>query len=367
MILGLARSRSESNSLAFSLFVRTNQELEIWDSLLALLQGGRFSNFDYDWLSWTGSESGKFSVKTVIHNLHSKFPSYKEWNMLVWRGVAPPKVEIFSWLVIRQRIPVRLHCGLECLDEMCSLLGVVAGIPDDPKSFLLAWHGCGVSKSKDSIWHLIPFVVLWTIWLFRNDIIFSKSLLDCTQIFFLVRARVASWFKANWPESDCSAEAIISDPLITDKCSLLRSETLVLHVWEAPPFGFVKINVDGVMVTDGSKGGIGGILRDSTGTCLASFSLPIGPGPAVLAELEAVKQGLELFFSLSELQGSRLILESDCSTVVDWISNLTPCPPAFVSLVHCCRVRVEANEVIIRHITRNINVDADTLAKAGIG
>ncbi|KAL4377916.1 hypothetical protein GQ457_02G007720 [Hibiscus cannabinus] len=206
-------------------------ELEIWDSLLALLQGGRFSNFNCDWLSWTGSGSGKFSVKSVIHNLHSKLPSCKEWNMLIWRGVAPPKVEIFSWLVIRQRIPVRVNLAAR------------------------------------------------------------------------------------------------------DKCSLLRSETSVLHVWEAPPFGFVKINVDGAMVTDGSKGGIRGILRDSTGTCLASFSLPIGPGPAVLAELEAIKHGLELFFSLSELQGSRLILESDCSTVVDWISNSAPCPPAFVSLL----------------------------------
>ncbi|KAL4312348.1 hypothetical protein GQ457_01G050470 [Hibiscus cannabinus] len=342
-------------------------ELEIWDSLLALLQGGRFSNFNCDWLSWTGSGSGKFSVKSVIHNLHSKLPSCKEWNMLVWRGVAPPKVEIFSWLVIRQRIPVRVNLAARGLilspisDVSCPLCGQapesVAHLlfsctvtwnvwmrcaaywglslvfPNDPKAFLLAWHGFGVSKSIDSIWHLIPFAVLWTIWLFRNDIIFSKSRLDCTQIFFLVRKRVTSWFKANWPESDCSAEAIMSDPSITNNCSLLRSETSVLHVWEAPPFGFVKINVDGAMVTDGSKGGIGGILRDSTGTCLASFSLPIGPGPVVLAELEAVKHGLELFFSLSELQGSRLILESDCSTVVDWISNSAPCPPAFVSLL----------------------------------
>ncbi|KAL4355431.1 hypothetical protein GQ457_06G037310 [Hibiscus cannabinus] len=104
-------------------------ELEIWDSLLALLQGGRFSNFNCDWLSWTGSGSGKFSVKSVIHNLHSKLPSCKEWNMLVWRGVAPPKVEIFSWLVIRQRIPVRVNLAARGLilspisDVSCPLCG----------------------------------------------------------------------------------------------------------------------------------------------------------------------------------------------------------------------------------------------------
>ncbi|KAK8534667.1 hypothetical protein V6N12_057311 [Hibiscus sabdariffa] len=255
--------------------------------------------------------------------------------MLVWHGVAPPKVEIFLWFFVRQRISVRVELAARGLilslinDVSCPLCGqapesvvhllfscnvawkvwmrcaafwgLSLTFPGDPKSFLLAWHGSGVSKSKDSIWHLIPFAILWTIWLFRNDIIFSKSHLDCSQLFFLVRTRVESWFMAKWPDSDYSAEAILLDPSIADKCSLLRSETLVLHSWEAPPFGFVKFNVDGAMVGNGSKGGIGGILCDSSGTCLASFSLPSGLGPAVSAELEAVKHGLELFVSLSEL------------------------------------------------------------------
>ncbi|KAK8602331.1 hypothetical protein V6N12_052142 [Hibiscus sabdariffa] len=151
--------------------------------------------------------------------------------------------------------------------------------------------------------------------------------------FFLVKTRVAFWFKARWPDSDCLIDAVISDPSFTDNCSLAWRKPSAKLACETPPFSFVKINVDGAMVSDGSKGGI---QRNSMGTCLASFSLSIDPGPAIFAELEAIKHGLDWFFSLRELHGFRLILESDCSTALDWISNPALCPPAFGSLVNNC-------------------------------
>ncbi|KAL4353692.1 hypothetical protein GQ457_06G031150 [Hibiscus cannabinus] len=376
-------------------------EIEIWNSLLALLQGCRLNNFDHDWLSWGGSGSGEFSIKSVTNILHSSLPLCKEWIKQVWRGVAPPKVEIFMWLVIRQRIPVRVELAARGLslspnnNVFCPLCGQapesvvhlmfncivtwkvwmsclafwgLSGVfPGDPESFLVAWHGSCVSKSKDSIWHLLPYAILWSIWLFRNDIVFAKSNFDFTRLFFLVRTRAASWFRARWPDSDCSIDAVISDLSLADKCSLSWKKPPPILAWETPPFGFVKINVDGAMVSNGSKGGIGGILRNSKGFCLASFSLSIGSGPAIFAELEAINYGLVWFFTRGEKYGYRLILESDCSTALDWISNPSLCPPAFRSLVNRCKALIEANGVITRLIPRSINVEADSLAKVGVG
>ncbi|KAK8492902.1 hypothetical protein V6N12_017724 [Hibiscus sabdariffa] len=194
-----------------------------------------------------------------------------------------------------------------------------------------------------------------------------ESSLDFTRLFFLVRTRVTPWFKARWPDSDCSFDAVISDPSLIDSCSFTRNNPSVKVSWEAPPFGFVKMNVDGTMVSDGSKGGIGGILRNSVGICLTSFSLPIGPGPAILAELEAIKHGLDWFFSCRESHGFRLILESDCSTALEWISNPTLFHSTFGSLVISCKTWIDAHGVITRIISMSINIEADRLAKEGVG
>ncbi|KAK9004235.1 hypothetical protein V6N11_002042 [Hibiscus sabdariffa] len=96
-----------------------------------------------------------------------------------------------------------------------------------------------------------------------------------------------------------------------------------------------------------------------------SYSNTIGSGPAIFVELEAIKYGLDWFFSLRELHSCRLILESDCSTALDWISNPTLCPPAFRSLVNRCKAMIDANGVITRLISRSINVEANSLAKEG--
>ncbi|KAL4325582.1 hypothetical protein GQ457_11G007580 [Hibiscus cannabinus] len=76
-------------------------------------------------------------------------------------------------------------------------------------------------------------------------------------------------------------------------------------------FSLLKLNVDGAMVSNGSKGGIGGIVRNNLKVCLDTFSLPIGPGPPIMAELEAIFHGLSVFSSNHGFKKFRLILETD--------------------------------------------------------
>ncbi|KAL4354507.1 hypothetical protein GQ457_06G027420 [Hibiscus cannabinus] len=217
--------------------------------------------------------------------------------------------------------------------------------PKDLGSFLSTWHGVSISRLNDSIWHLLPFAILWSIWLFRNDIIFANSHLDAAQLFYLIS----------------------HDPTLTDKPWLPKANGQSNLVWSAPPAGFLKLNVVGAMLRDGSKGDIGRILRDDFGDRLASSSLPIGSGPPILAELEAISHGLDFFFSLNVFERSRLIVECDSAIVVEWILQLTLYPDVFVSLAKKCFERIKVNSVVVRLIPRSYNVDADALVKAGIG
>ncbi|KAK9006569.1 hypothetical protein V6N11_018906 [Hibiscus sabdariffa] len=213
--------------------------------------------------------------------------------------------------------------------------------PSDPGTFLLSWHEASISQSIDSLWHLFPFAILWIIWLLRNDIIFANVRLDTVQLFFLVRTRAVVWFKDKFLECTCSMDELISDPSIADKWGKSKAFVCVKRGWEAPPRGFLKLNVDGAMLTNRT-------------------------GPPILAELEAILHGLRFFYSSKRFERFRLIVECDCLLAIDWISNTSPCPPAFEPIVRSCRELVLSNSVVLRHIPRYLNLEADALAKEGI-
>ncbi|KAK9020210.1 hypothetical protein V6N11_054700 [Hibiscus sabdariffa] len=208
---------------------------------------------------------------------------------------------------------------------------------------------------------------MWTIWLFRNDIAFANGRLDPPQLFFLVRSRVAFWFKARRVDSILSMDSIIADPSIVDTSGFLSVCPLVTSSWQTPPIEFLKLNVDGVMMRNGLKGGIGGIIRDNCGVWLDRFSLPSGLGPPILAELLAIEHGLVFFFANYKFVKYKLILERDCAMSIKWVSNPSLCPSVFEPLVKRCKDLIVAKSVILRLIPRNINVKVDCLAKEGIG
>ncbi|KAK8520935.1 hypothetical protein V6N12_004858 [Hibiscus sabdariffa] len=175
------------------------------------------------------------------------------------------------------------------------------------------------------------------------------------------------WFVSKVPGAGFSVDSLVTDPLVTDKSRPSKAIGLSKSMWSAPPAGFLNLNVDGAMLRDGSKGGIGGILRDNVGDQLASFSLPFGLGPPILAELEAINYGLDFFFTINNFDRSRLILESDSAIVIEWCLQPSLCPNVFISIVRKCNECINENSVIIRLILRTCNVAADALAKAGIG
>ncbi|KAL4383180.1 hypothetical protein GQ457_15G018340 [Hibiscus cannabinus] len=217
--------------------------------------GYRANNFEIDWVRWEGAGDGKYSVKSLVNKCIVLSSSEADWGRYFGGG-----------LLLRRW---RFLLGLQ----------FVRG--------------------------------------FRNDIIFANGRLDVVQLYYLIRTRVATWYKAKFSDCSCTVDELISDPSVADSMSFSLSKVRKKLSWEAPPCGFLKLNVDGAMEGNGGKGGIGGLLRNNLGICLEKFSLPIGPGPPILAELEAILHGLKLFFSSRWCEKFRLGLECDCLTAID--------------------------------------------------
>ncbi|KAE8721346.1 hypothetical protein F3Y22_tig00016212pilonHSYRG00068 [Hibiscus syriacus] len=107
--------------------------------------------------------------------------------------------------------------------------------------------------------------------------------------------------------------ALTDDALLKKKKKVAKS----LPTWLPPSRGSLKFNVDGAMRLDGGGEGISGILRDLDGTPLLTFSVPIGCGSSMQAEILAVDHAIKLFMGSRWFKAFDLIIECDCAVMVN--------------------------------------------------
>ncbi|KAL4312444.1 hypothetical protein GQ457_01G027190 [Hibiscus cannabinus] len=65
-------------------------------------------------------------------------------------------------------------------------------------SFITIWHDSYPVMSKDYIWHVIPIVITWSIWILRNKIAFKKGKVDVLELSFVTKFIITSWFKVKF-------------------------------------------------------------------------------------------------------------------------------------------------------------------------
>ncbi|KAK8479753.1 hypothetical protein V6N12_053029 [Hibiscus sabdariffa] len=113
-------------------------EVPSWNELLALLSSFHSSRLGRDWLQWIGSSDGIYSIKAMKAQLYSSHSSVVNWEKVVWNGLAPPKVEAFMWLILHERVPVKMELLkrgriLATLELDCEVLGCSLVLHRNPR------------------------------------------------------------------------------------------------------------------------------------------------------------------------------------------------------------------------------------------
>ncbi|KAE8716946.1 Alpha-galactosidase [Hibiscus syriacus] len=161
---------------------------------------------------------------------------------------------------------------------------------------VLAAESC-CPMCSDGIIHL---AMIWLLWLHRNELVFNGKKLDVKQVLFSVKVRVVCWLEAKFQR---------------------------LNWWHLlgahPPPGSLKFNVDGAVRSDGGVGGIRGVLRNNSAS-------------------------LSRFIALNRSVNYRLVIESDCEVLVNWLLNVSMVPGEwrfFLLLPVWLRPSAGANEI----------------------
>ena len=200
----------------------------------------------------------------------------------------------------------------------------------------------------------------------RNGIVFNGSVFDFEKIIDITKYRLASWFKARWPDSPHSISNIVRFP----KDILNPKENIVVKrsfTWEPPPPEFLKFNVDGSARGKPGVTGIGGVLRDCNAAVKMIFSKSIGVADSNMNELLAVREALKMFTTSRWAISHRLVIESDSSNVVNWMRDPSGAPWAmkrFMAQMEYFKQQLLSCD--FASIPREGNNLADALAKSGV-
>ncbi|KAE8721931.1 pentatricopeptide repeat-containing protein [Hibiscus syriacus] len=360
----------EFRSSVWSWHVNLRRNLSEWElvqysDLMTLIHNIPLSQELSDGLVWYGNGEGVYTVSSSVKSCRPVGITDPFWKKYVWRGSVPPRVEVFLWQVVHQRLPVKVELQRKGVSTIVDVACPFCGEADETSAHL--FFSCSVVWS---LWN--KFLIFWGVSSVFQDNAHSfmvawDELVDQIDLFFLARCRLAAWFLAYYKVVSIPKDSLICDPSLGDCCSLLSSPIIKTVSWSKPPEGFIKLNVDAAVTADSRKSGVGGILRVHDGSMVGSFQEAAGPGPPVLLELKAIMKGLSFFDSFQQRFKERLIVESDSKLAVDWVKNIDRCPYVYLDIVTAIVGKVSGLNSSIRWVARSANVEADSLAKAGIG
>lgn len=346
-----------------------------------------------DNIIWLGDQRGLYLVKGLCSLLEQKTLNQESISILNRvRKVIPPKVAVFLWQATLNKIAVKENlvkrgliienkgrcclCGLVAEPTMhlmlhCSLTwqlwcGVVNRedqmwcCPENLQNLMLEWPGlCG--KSDAQLWELIPYAMIWSIWLARNDQVFNNKAFPADLVWDLHVSRIVWWVKAKWKDCPYSVNDFMQNfGEVRFKAVKVRNRQ---NEWTPPPEGVLKFNVDGSAIGAPERSGVGGILKNARRQILGVFSKAMGELWAYEAEVKAILQAL-IFCKQHQLQ--HILIESDSTLAVGWISKQENRPWKLIQDLNLIdALCLEVDSIGIKHIYRESNPLADYLAKSG--
>lgn len=157
-----------------------------------------------EWV-WMGNPSGVFSVKSLCELTQHCLVGHFVPQAIIWKNLAPLRVQIFTWCGAKRRILTRLElnrrgllgpdgdsfcplCELaeESLDHLfvicpvawrlwsrfINLFGISWVSPGSWEGLLESWSLARLHHRKKLVWNTIPAAVLWSIWREKNSRVF---------------------------------------------------------------------------------------------------------------------------------------------------------------------------------------------------
>ena len=134
--------------------------------------------------------------------------------------------------------------------------------------------------------------------------------------------------------------------------------------WTKPLLGWMKLNIDGSLDASLNQGGIGVILRNSTGSVIFSACGFIDRCNCALeAELLALKEGIILALQWTLLP---ICIETDCLEVMNLVQSASSVRSELAHLIRDIGVLISGNrEVQIKKVLRCQNTFSHFLANRG--
>ncbi|XP_015960972.1 uncharacterized protein LOC107484934 [Arachis duranensis] len=193
-------------------------ELELLNQLHERLRLVKLVTEREDRVVWKFDRTGIFSTKSFVQVMQDavlpeEVTSYS-FTSAIWRGFVPPRVELFSWFVLIERVNTKERlCRLGVinpLDNLCALcgksiesafhlflgcevtwqvwgawlyaLGREWSVPGTLKQHFESWTTVAPRKDERKRWLIGFFAVIWTIWLERNNRVFQNKGLAVQEI-----------------------------------------------------------------------------------------------------------------------------------------------------------------------------------------
>ncbi|KAK2660961.1 hypothetical protein Ddye_007494 [Dipteronia dyeriana] len=238
----------------------------------------------------------------------------------VWNGFSPPKVELFLWQLLKDRLLV---------------------------------------------WVTLFSAIAWSIWEARNQVMFKGNPVDITYYVDLVRFMVAWWFK-HYGKGSSEQISIILENLKTCYAEVKKVRTSGNKVWVPPKEEDLSFNVDGSVRRIFWKAEIGGFLRNSKGKILCSFSAPVSSLDVNMVELMAIHKACVICVSNPVFVGKKITISSDSRTAVSWVIDNDFCNLCLWDLIADIRsMLLHLSNTTVKHCSRDLNDMTDRLAKQG--
>ncbi|KAK0581717.1 hypothetical protein LWI29_017097 [Acer saccharum] len=182
----------------------------------------------------------------------------------------------------------------------------------------------------------------------------------------MVRFRVMWWFKNLGKGLEDSVTILLLN--IAERCVDRKRVKLPSNKkWIPPDSESLKFKVDGAVRPASSHVGIGGVLHNSRGEVLCSFSEYIGVQDIMTAEVLAIARACQLCRSRQELKGKKIVFVRDSKVGVSWINcNGVGNWKLLHTIMEIRNLLGEMGQTQVEFGSRDYNEAADILAKKGV-